>query len=154
MGVPEYTRKAIAKYQSKFERVNINFPDGTKERIKTMTGESVNGYVNRLVKEDLERLESGHIARTTPEPEKELDFSAYDKKKAEAASLQTMEELQEYVLMRQAEEAKRKAENPEPMEDIPIKPEKPKDPPPDDDALTKKLNEIRDRRKQAQEGNS
>lgn len=36
---------------------------------------------------------------------------------------------------------------PEPVEDVPIKLEKPKDTLPDDDALTKKLEKIRERRK-------
>ncbi|MCM1217266.1 MAG: hypothetical protein NC548_22425 [Lachnospiraceae bacterium] len=57
MSVPEYTKRAIAKYQAKFERININFPEGTKERIRTLTDESVSGYVKRLVSDDLDRLE-------------------------------------------------------------------------------------------------
>lgn len=53
---PEYTRKAIAKYQSKFDRVNINLYKGLKDQIKAATGESVNACVIRLLLQELERL--------------------------------------------------------------------------------------------------
>lgn len=52
---PEYTRKAIAKYQSKFDRVNINLPKGLKDHAKAATGESVNALVVRLICEELAR---------------------------------------------------------------------------------------------------
>ncbi len=39
-----------------YERQSITFPKGTKEKIKAR-GESVNGFVNRLVKEELEKGE-------------------------------------------------------------------------------------------------
>ena len=52
---PEYTRKAIAKYQSKFDRVNINLVKGLKDQIKAATGESLNSCVTRLLMEELER---------------------------------------------------------------------------------------------------
>lgn len=53
---PEYTKKAIAAYQKKFDRVAVNLPPGTAEKIRS-TGESVNGLVNRLVAEYLENIE-------------------------------------------------------------------------------------------------
>lgn len=40
-----------------YERQTITLPKGTKDRIKAATNESVNGYINRLVKEDLEKRE-------------------------------------------------------------------------------------------------
>jgi hypothetical protein len=52
---PEYTRKAIAKYQSKFDRVNINLPRGLKDQVKAATGESVNSLVVRLLIAELEK---------------------------------------------------------------------------------------------------
>ena len=36
-----------------YDRVSITLPKGTKERIQAK-GESLNGYINRLVAEDLE----------------------------------------------------------------------------------------------------
>ena len=59
MGVtPEYTKKAINKYNSKFDRIAVNLPIGTKERIKELTGKSCNAYISELVLAELERLES------------------------------------------------------------------------------------------------
>lgn len=40
--------------KSAFDRVSVTLPKGTKEKITSM-GESVNGYINRLVREDLEK---------------------------------------------------------------------------------------------------
>ena len=58
MGVtPEYTKKAINKYNSKFDRIAVNLPIGTKERIKKLTGKSCNAYISELVLAELERLE-------------------------------------------------------------------------------------------------
>lgn len=60
MGVtPEYTKKAINKYNSKFDRIAVNLPIGTKERIKELTGKSCNAYISDLVLSELERLEHG-----------------------------------------------------------------------------------------------
>jgi len=39
-----------------FDRVSVTLPKGTKERI-TATGESLNGFINRLVAQELQRLE-------------------------------------------------------------------------------------------------
>ena len=60
--IPEYTRKAIAKYQSKFDRVNINLPKGLKDQIKASTGDSINGLVVRLLMEVLEKNGTPYVA--------------------------------------------------------------------------------------------
>ena len=39
-----------------YDRISVTLPKGTKERIQA-TGESVNGYITRLVLEDLESQE-------------------------------------------------------------------------------------------------
>jgi hypothetical protein len=52
---PEYVRKAVAKYQSKFDRVNINLPRGLKDQARTATGESLNGLIVRLLMEVLKK---------------------------------------------------------------------------------------------------
>lgn len=39
-----------------YDRISVTLPKGTKERIKAI-GESANGYITRLVLEDLERQE-------------------------------------------------------------------------------------------------
>ena len=63
MGVtPEYTKKAINKYNSKFDRIAVNLPIGTKERIKELTGKSCNAYISDLVLAELERLEHDKLS--------------------------------------------------------------------------------------------
>lgn len=63
MGVtPEYTKKAINKYNSKFDRIAVNLPIGTKERIKELTGKSCNAYISELVLAELDRLERSRLS--------------------------------------------------------------------------------------------
>lgn len=45
---PEYTRKAIEKYQSKFDTFSIRLEQGSKEWIKNNTGLSCNAFFNKL----------------------------------------------------------------------------------------------------------
>lgn len=52
-----YTVEAVKRYNAKFDRLTVYAPKGTKDRISEITGESVSEYVNRLIKEDFERLE-------------------------------------------------------------------------------------------------
>lgn len=49
-------RKAIYKYDDKFERVNCRFDIGTKQRIKKL-GYSVNNFIRLAVAEKLEHDE-------------------------------------------------------------------------------------------------
>lgn len=58
MSVPEYTKRAIANYNNKFDRITVNLPKGTKERIKELTGQSGNGFISALVLDELERIEN------------------------------------------------------------------------------------------------
>lgn len=111
MAVPEYTKRAIAKYQAKFERTNINFPAGTREKIKTLTGESVSGYVKRLVSDDLERLENVLCKERNADTLKggsDFDLSAYDKKQEQAEAI-SIEELQTLLEERSAKTSHLKA---------------------------------------------
>ena len=55
---PEYTRRAQENYLKKFDHVTINLPLGTKDKIKALSGESVNAFINRLVLAEIERLEA------------------------------------------------------------------------------------------------
>lgn len=54
---PQYTKDAVSRYNAKFDRVAVNLPKGTKDRIKELTGKSCNAYICELVKNDLEMLE-------------------------------------------------------------------------------------------------
>lgn len=52
---PGYMRKAIEKYNSKFDRFTVNFPKGYKEIIKNDIGMNCSAYINMLVSKDLKR---------------------------------------------------------------------------------------------------
>lgn len=43
--------------RQKYDRVSVTLPKGTKERIAA-TGESINGFINRLITEALEQSEN------------------------------------------------------------------------------------------------
>lgn len=51
--------RAHNKYIAKaYDRINLTVPKGDKDIIKAhaeANGESVNGYINRLIKEDMEK---------------------------------------------------------------------------------------------------
>lgn len=53
----EAQRKAIQKYEQKFERVNCRFSEGTKERIEKVGYKSINTFIVSAVMEKLEREE-------------------------------------------------------------------------------------------------
>lgn len=55
---PEYMRRAQKRYMETKDHISVNLPVGTKDRIKELTGESVNGFINRLVLAELDRLEA------------------------------------------------------------------------------------------------
>ena len=54
---PEYTKRAVNNYRSKFDVIQLRMPKGTRARIEAKTKETMNAYVNRLISEDLERTE-------------------------------------------------------------------------------------------------
>lgn len=64
----EYNKRASRKYNAKFDRLTAYTPIGTKERIKAITDETINGYLCRLIEEDLKRCEnlkkSGFLRRS------------------------------------------------------------------------------------------
>jgi hypothetical protein len=51
-----------------YDRVSLTLPKGTKQRITTK-GETVNGFINRLVLAELDRLESGALPGPTDRKE-------------------------------------------------------------------------------------
>lgn len=56
--VPEYTKRAIEKYHSKFDRFTCYLPSGIKDEIKQYTDKSLNKLVNELLAAELERLKA------------------------------------------------------------------------------------------------
>ena len=62
--MPEYTekqkaqrRKAVADFMRTVDRVNCQFPKGTKERIKELTGKSCNAFIKETVLKELDKIE-------------------------------------------------------------------------------------------------
>lgn len=62
--MPEYTdkqkeqrRQAVARYMDKVDRVNCQFPAGTKDRIRKLTGQSCNAFIKSVVLEKLADIE-------------------------------------------------------------------------------------------------
>lgn len=62
MAVSKAQQKATNKYISKaYDRINLTVPKGQKEIIQAHSearGESVNGFINRAIKETMERDKS------------------------------------------------------------------------------------------------
>lgn len=68
MAVKEKSKKELQEYltnrykkqndriKEEYDRISVTLPKGTKDRIKAQ-GLTVNGYINKLVLQDLERLE-------------------------------------------------------------------------------------------------
>ena len=57
MATPPYTKNAINRYNAKFDRVAVNLPKGSKEKIKELTGKSCNAFISELVVSELDKLE-------------------------------------------------------------------------------------------------
>lgn len=55
---PEYMRKAIEKYNSKYDRITANTPAGFKERLKKVSNMSPAAFVAAAAVKELERLEN------------------------------------------------------------------------------------------------
>lgn len=56
----EYNKKYAKEYLGKFDEIKVRVPAGEKEKIKAHAiskGESLNSYIIRLIKEDMEKGE-------------------------------------------------------------------------------------------------
>ena len=56
---PEYTRRAIDKYNTKFARFTVSTPHDVKDRLTAVLkpGESANSLINDLLLKEIERRE-------------------------------------------------------------------------------------------------
>lgn len=103
--IPEYTRKAINKYNDKFDRIAVNLPKGTKDRIKELTGLSCNKFISELTIKELDRIE-----KERAEPEKPDIPALYEKYKSGISEFVVQLEIQEKygneVLLQLSEYAK------------------------------------------------
>lgn len=63
MAISKAQQKAVNKYvKEKYDRINITMPKGRKEQIQAAAvarGESVNGFINRLITDALEKERPG-----------------------------------------------------------------------------------------------
>lgn len=53
----EQRRKAVADFMKTVDRVNCQFPLGTKDRIKELTGMSCNAFIKETVVRELDKIE-------------------------------------------------------------------------------------------------
>lgn len=97
---PSYTRKAINKYNAKFDRVVVNLPKGTKERLKSCINSSFNEYIKGLVLADIERLEGLQGVQDTLKPVWDWDAPEVDE---QIAGEKQPEEIPEFHGLRAAE---------------------------------------------------
>lgn len=60
---PDYTKRAIASYQSKKDRVNLLLAPGTKDKIKQKYGTDANitAYIKALIDNDLKSNTSSAV---------------------------------------------------------------------------------------------
>ena len=86
---PEYTKRATANYQAKYDLIQVRFPKGTRERIKeTLADKSTNDYIVGLVLADLEAHQE-ELAQPTSD--------SLDDKSNPVHEIEDMEKLQEYL---------------------------------------------------------
>lgn len=57
----EQRRKAVGAFMETVDRVNCQFPKGTKERIKNLTGKSCNAFIKETVVRELDKIERKQI---------------------------------------------------------------------------------------------
>lgn len=50
-------RKAVANFMTTVDRINCQFPLGTKERIKKLTGMSCNAFIKQTIVRELDKIE-------------------------------------------------------------------------------------------------
>lgn len=67
--VPEYTKRAIKNYDSKYDKVLVRFPAGIADIIRNELNSSCNAYIVQLVMDDLRNkgLLDGFQDETKPE---------------------------------------------------------------------------------------
>ena len=86
---PEYTKRATANYQAKYDLIQVRFPKGTRERIeKILTSKSVNNYIVDLVMADLE-LHQEQLTQPSSD--------SLEDKPNPVHEIEDMEKLQEYL---------------------------------------------------------
>lgn len=57
----EQRRKAVNEFMKTVDRVNCQFPKGTKDRIRKLTGKSCNAFIKETIIKELDKLERKKI---------------------------------------------------------------------------------------------
>lgn len=123
MSTPDYIRRSQNNYNSKFDLIQIKAPKGTKERITTLSGQSMAAFCLQCV---LDRLDELERSETAPEHEQPANTTATEEQPAKKPL--TDDEVMEIWRQRVAEnEAKKKAANEMPPEPEPVQEEEPED---------------------------
>ena len=128
----DYTRRAIDKYRAKFDIIQIKAPKGTKERIATLSGQSMAAFCLQCVLDRLDELERSETAPEHEQPantptDSENANTTVTEAQTEKKPL-TDDEVREIWRQRVAEnEAKKKASNEMPPEPEPVQEEEPED---------------------------
>lgn len=110
----DYTKRAIDKYRSKFDIIQIKAPKGTKERITTLSGQSMAAFCLQCVLDRLDELERSETAPEHEQPANTLTDSENANTTATEAQAEkkplTDDDVMEIWRQRVAEnEAKKKA---------------------------------------------
>lgn len=127
----DYTRRAIDKYRAKFDIIQIKAPKGTKERITTLSGQSMAAFCLQCVLDRLDELERSETAPEHEQPantptDRENANTTVTEAQTEKKPL-TDDDVMEIWRQRVAEnEAKKKAAaNEMPPEPEPVQEEEP-----------------------------
>ena len=131
MITPDYIRRSQNNYNAKFDIIQIKAPKGTKERITTLSGQSLAAFCLQCVLERLDELERSETAPEHEQPantptDSENENTTVTEAQTEKKPL-TDDEIMEIWRKRVAEnEAKKKAAaNEMPPEPEPVQEEEP-----------------------------
>lgn len=126
----DYTRRAIDKYRAKFDIIQIKTPKGTKERITTLSGQSMAAFCLQCVLDRLDELERSETAPEHEQPantptDSENENTTVTEAQTEKKPL-TDDDVMEIWRKRVAENEKKKAAaNEMPPEPEPVQEEEP-----------------------------
>lgn len=133
MSTPDYIRRSQNNYNAKFDIIQIKAPKGTKERITTLSGQSLAAFCLQCVLDRLDELERSETAPEHEQPantptDSENANTTVTEAQTEKKPL-TDDDVMEIWRQRVAEnEAKKKAAaNEMPPEPEPVQEEEPED---------------------------
>ena len=113
MSTPDYIRRSQNNYNAKFDIIQIKAPKGTKERITTLSGQSMAAFCLQCVLDRLDELERSETAPEHEQPANTPTDSENENTTATEAQTQkkplTDDDIMEIWRQRVAENEKKKA---------------------------------------------